>query len=384
MQSWMDTSRTWHRKKWCRKKEVSCWSDWNADLLSWSQNQVQIKRFLVSVCSKHGILLTRDLFEAKPCDHVAVPWHHPPNPCKPMQNLPPSKAPQVSWYQPWQLDIPLKFEWSLFLTSQYALMVSIDLEIQSNISVFVTNPYKSLNPVQLHQQVDFNFPPWPVRSHSMHSWELRCWPRPECEIYTWTNKEGRLSYQATFVRAVVETENGISSTIHSSAVIKPVEQHLDRLWTSDSLLQTISIFFWMPQRCEGVIKLSVEIKLCQISTKAPETPRPRLVENPWKPTVYLSLLKGLSFYIHKLQGFPSRMQSDLSDWFENLWSFFGTGIQDCNLNIKQWKNQSRRTCVQWCGFLNEVSTMRKWLNLTILTIHEAPCSHMASSKLPSR
>ena len=198
-----------------------------------------------------------------------------------------------------------------------------------------------------------------------------------------TKKAGFRIKQLSFEQWL-KTENGISSTIHSSAVIKPVEQHLDRLWTSDSLLQTISIFFWMPQRCEGVIKLSVEIKLCQISTKAPETPRPRLVENPWKPTVYLSLLKGLSFYIHKLQGFPSRMQSDLSDWFENLWSFFGTGIQDCNLNIKQWKNQSRRTCVQWCGFLNEVSTMRKWLNLTILTIHEAPCSHMASSKLPSR
>ena len=29
--------------------------------------------FPVSVCKKHGILLTSDLFEAKPCEHVAVP-----------------------------------------------------------------------------------------------------------------------------------------------------------------------------------------------------------------------------------------------------------------------------------------------------------------------
>ena len=76
---------------------------------------------------------------------------------KPMQNPPPSKAPEVSWYQPWHLDIPTSF-WnlsrvqSISATSQYALIVSMDLKIRSNISVFgvfVTNPWNPSNSIKV-------------------------------------------------------------------------------------------------------------------------------------------------------------------------------------------------------------------------------------------
>jgi len=62
-----------HQEFDTEKKEVSRWSDWYTKILSWSQNHVQPERFPVSVCNKYGILLTRDLSEAKPCEHVAVP-----------------------------------------------------------------------------------------------------------------------------------------------------------------------------------------------------------------------------------------------------------------------------------------------------------------------
>ena len=182
------------------------------NMLFWSQNQVQTKRFPVSVCKKHGILLTSDLFEAKPCEHVAVPWHHPPNPPKLMQNPPPSEG-------SWGFTVPALAVGhpNLLLKLQSSPVYFLRLNMfkwfpwiwrYKVISVFVTNPYKSLKPVQLHQHVDFNFPPWPVRSHSMYSWELRCWLRPQCEIYTWTNDEGMLSYQTTF-KQWLNTENEI-------------------------------------------------------------------------------------------------------------------------------------------------------------------------------
>ena len=43
----------------------------------------------------------------------------------------------------------------------------------------MTNPYKSLKLVQHQQSNDFNFPPWPAKSHSIHSWQLRLWLWPE-------------------------------------------------------------------------------------------------------------------------------------------------------------------------------------------------------------
>ena len=128
-----------HRDKWLRKTKI-CNAILDAhiknltpkkgqlvrlytNMLFWSQNQVQTKRFPVSVCKKHGILLTSDLFEAKPCEHVALAWHHPPNPPKPMQNPPPSKALRFHGTSPgsWTSQPPFEIwvESSLFLTSQY-------------------------------------------------------------------------------------------------------------------------------------------------------------------------------------------------------------------------------------------------------------------------
>ena len=116
------------------------------NMLFWSQNQVQRKRFPVSVCKKHGILLTSDLFEAKPCEHVAVPWHHPPNPPKPIQNLPPARGswgfmvPALAFGHP---NLLLKFESSPVYFCYFSICFNrfMDSKIQSNISVFVTNPW---------------------------------------------------------------------------------------------------------------------------------------------------------------------------------------------------------------------------------------------------
>ena len=156
------------------------------NMLFWSQNQVQTKRFPVSVCKKHGILLTSDLFEAKPCEHVAVPWQHLTPSTKPTQtHAKPTtfKGPEVSWYQPWHLDIPTSF-WNLSRVHFYYLPLNMfewspwiwRYKVKS-----VCSPYKSLKPVQLHQSVDFNFPLWPAGSRSILG-TSGPWLRPECEI----------------------------------------------------------------------------------------------------------------------------------------------------------------------------------------------------------
>ena len=236
-QSWMHTSRIWHQKR-----EVSNWVRLYTKMLFWSQNQVQTKRFPVSVCKKHGILLTSDLFEAKPCEHVAVPWHHLTPSTKPMQNPPPSKAPEVSWYQPWHLDTPTSF-WNLsrvqsisYVSICFTVMVSMDLKIQSNISVFLTNPYKSLQPVQLHQHVDFNFPLWPAGSRSILG-TSGPWLRPECEIWWWVMK-------ACFRIKQRSSSGWKLKTKYHRKSIRVQKLNRDKPWKDirTNLLQTISIF----------------------------------------------------------------------------------------------------------------------------------------------
>ena len=351
-------------------------------MLSWSQNQVQAERFPVSVCHKHGILLTRDLFETKPCEHVAVPWHHA-NPCKirHLQRLLRFHGiSPASWTSLWNLSRVDSISYvsiCLYKWFPWIWRCKVTSVCSWQIHTNPLNLFNSTNTLISTSHPDL----WGVTACTPGNLGADFGPNGK-------STHGQTKQEA-IVSSNVRSISGwkLKTGYHLQFIRVQWLNPWNNIWTSDSLLQTISIFFWMPQRCEGVIKLSVvsshkEIKLYQISTKAPETPRPRLVENPWKTTVYLSLLKGLSFHIHKSQGFPSRMQSDLSDLkMSGLFS-----AQESKIAI--WTSNSERIKVEpafnGVDFLNEVSTMRKWLNLTILTIHEAPCSQMASSKLPSR
>ena len=173
-------------------------------------------------------------------------------------------------------------ESSLFLMSQYVLLVSWiwRCKVTSVCSWQIhTNPLNLFN--STNRLISTSHPDlWGVTACTPGNLGADFGPNGK-STHGQTKQAGYRIKQRSFDQWL-KTENGISSTIHSSAVIKPLGSNI---WTSDSLPQTISIFFWMPQRCEDVIKLSVvsshkEIKLYQISTKAPRDPEAQACGKP--------------------------------------------------------------------------------------------------------
>ena len=159
------------------------------NMLFWSQNQVHFQSASArnmafcwqAICSKPN-LVNMLLF------HDTIHQTHP-NPCKThhFQRLLRfhGTSPGIWTFQP---PFERWVESSLFLTSQYVLMVSMDLKIQSNISVFVTNPWNLSNSINTLIST----------SHSDLRGVAAPWLRPECEIW-W-----RHAFVSSNVQAVVE------------------------------------------------------------------------------------------------------------------------------------------------------------------------------------
>ena len=147
----MNTSRIWHQKR-----EVSNWSDCtqNASKCCFGAKITSKQRDFQSACARNmafcwQVICSKPNLVNMLLFHDTIHQTHP-NPFKicHLQRLLRfhGTSPGIWTSQP---PFEIWIESSLFLTSQYDLMVSMDSKIQSNISVFVTNPWNPSNSIKV-------------------------------------------------------------------------------------------------------------------------------------------------------------------------------------------------------------------------------------------